>query len=532
MTNQTIRIPIGQSVSGVVNTDTGVTSINLRASTGGGALYNGTHVGDGVYEFTGVASGSYKVFSSSTELTKISWVLVGESGAVLITSDQTIAGVKTFSAQAIFSSGLATNTISERTAGAGVTIDGVLIKDDLNTSGIMALTGTQDVAGLKTFTTNRPEFDSSIPPTTDDQLVDKLYVDTADALALHKAGAETITGAKLWKAASVIDTVNGGTLQQSVYLAPPSNLHFTPKKYVDDIIASYLSGLTVPLSQQSSRTIRVIYDGVFEGGSNPRVELTINNAIASASAGTPVAGKQYYIFVEKNGGETGIGSAGNISSLVDYVHISGQNINTVINGDDTVYTAGALGRVVVKDCALTWTNGATATPSFTNVIFENVLFDINDNSIDFTTCMFLNCRVKGTAGNWTITNCSGTPILADELPSTITGYAPEIIITGLYHQRKLGTLPSIASAGTLTLTYGNSFNITGTTTIANITNTGWTDGSQITLYFEQALTLTNNAVGVGHFALSGGTDFNVTAGSLITLMLRSTLWYEVSRTVN
>jgi len=499
MTNQTIRIPIGQAVLGVVNTDTGVTDINLRLSSGGDAVYTGVHISDGVYEFTGVASGSYKVFTGSTELTKISWVIVGESGAVLITGDQTVAGVKTFSAQAIFSSGLSTNTIAERTAGTGVTIDGVLIKDSLDASGIVAKTGTQTVAGTKTFST-RPEVSSASPPTTNDQLVDKLYTDTADGLALHKAGSETITGAKLWKAGCIIDTANGGTLQQSFYLAPPSNLHFTPKKYVDDIIASYLSGLTVPLSQQSNRFIRVIYDGIFEGGANPRVELSINAALASASAQTPTNTKQYFILVEKNGAETGIGTAANLSSIVDYVHISGQNIGTVINGDDTVFTAGALGRTVIKDCALTWANGATATPSFTNVIFENVLFDINDNSLDFITCIFINCRVKGTTGNYTISNCSGLPLLADELPSTTTGYSPEIVITGEYHQRKLGTLPTIASASTLTLTYGNNFNITGTTTIDNITNTGWTDGSQVTLYCEQSLTFRNNPTGARHFA--------------------------------
>ena len=41
----------------------------------------------------------------------------------------TIAGAKTFSSSAIFSTGLNTDTISENTAATGVTIDGLLIKD-------------------------------------------------------------------------------------------------------------------------------------------------------------------------------------------------------------------------------------------------------------------------------------------------------------------------------------------------------------------------------------------------------------------
>ena len=46
-------------------------------------------------------------------------------------------------------------------------------------------------------------------------------------------------------------------------------------------------------------------------------------------------------------------------------------------------------------------------------------------------------------------------------------------VNGAYNQRRLGTLPTIASANTLTLTYGNTFKISGTTTINNITTTGW-----------------------------------------------------------
>ena len=51
---------------------------------------------------------------------------------VRLTGDQTIAGVKTFS------DGIKTDTIAEETSGTGVTVDGVLIKDNLQTSGIAA----------------------------------------------------------------------------------------------------------------------------------------------------------------------------------------------------------------------------------------------------------------------------------------------------------------------------------------------------------------------------------------------------------
>jgi hypothetical protein len=48
-------------------------------------------------------------------------------------------------------SGIKLDVITEKTATTGVTIDGVLIKDSLDTSGIVAKTGAQTIAGAKTF---------------------------------------------------------------------------------------------------------------------------------------------------------------------------------------------------------------------------------------------------------------------------------------------------------------------------------------------------------------------------------------------
>ncbi len=528
---QTILTPSGEYLTGNTGLLANLSLKDVDPETGDllGNSYPATsHIGNGQYAFGTIPYACYKLYNDATpvpgfhgDTVKGRWIGSSSFSASIITSGTL--------AEARLPTGINANKIADGSVTSaefqylgGVTSD---IQTQLNGKG--NLSGANP-SGQWEFSGAYPLVDNAIPSPTDPRHVTtKDYVDALDLLALHKAGAETITGAKLWKAASIIDTANGGLLQQSVYLAPPSNLHFTPKKYVDDKYNALISGLTIPEAQQSDRTIRVIYDGVFEGGDNPRVELTINDAIASAVAGTPVVGKQYYIFVEKNGGETGIGSAGNVSSLVDYVHISGQNINTVINGDDTAYAVGGLGRTIVKDCALTWATGATATPSFINVIFENVLFDISDNSIDFTTCMFLNCRVKGTAGNWTLTDCSGTPILADELPSTITGYAPEIIITGLYNQRQLGRKgATVASATTITLgSTGNYFRISGTTDIERITTTGWTEGSEITLYFEDVLNLVNAGSGAGHFALEGASNVVTATGTIVKLILEGSVWY-------
>jgi hypothetical protein len=49
------------------------------------------------------------------------------------------------------STSISTDTIAEKTSTAGVTIDGVLIKDSLDTSGIVAKATAQTITGAKTF---------------------------------------------------------------------------------------------------------------------------------------------------------------------------------------------------------------------------------------------------------------------------------------------------------------------------------------------------------------------------------------------
>ena len=69
----------------------------------------------------------------------------GLENVVKLTGDQTIAGVKTFG------DGIKTDTIDEETAGAGVTVDGINLKDNLDTSNIVSKSGNQTIAGVKTF---------------------------------------------------------------------------------------------------------------------------------------------------------------------------------------------------------------------------------------------------------------------------------------------------------------------------------------------------------------------------------------------
>lgn len=94
----------------------------------------------------------------------------------------------------------------------------------------------------------------------------------------------------------------------------------------------------------------------------------------------------------------------------------------------------------------------------------------------------------------------------------------------------------VASAGTLTLgTDGNTFGITGTTTINYITIANWQAGSIITLIFAASLTVTHNAgsvpAGTQAILLSGAGNLSATANDTLTLVNDGTTWREIARCV-
>ena len=95
----------------------------------------------------------------------------------------------------------------------------------------------------------------------------------------------------------------------------------------------------------------------------------------------------------------------------------------------------------------------------------------------------------------------------------------------------------VASGDAVTLGFGgNTFDITGTTTINHINNTNWVVGSVIILHFDGAVVLTHNAGGLtgseANILLSGDTNFTSSAGDALSFVLHdSTNWVEISRNV-
>ena len=90
----------------------------------------------------------------------------------------------------------------------------------------------------------------------------------------------------------------------------------------------------------------------------------------------------------------------------------------------------------------------------------------------------------------------------------------------------------VASAGIMTLgTDGNTFDITGTTTINEILATGWQAGSVLYLQFDGILTVTHNSGGTNDILLGNQANMTTAAGDVLTLFFNGTDWVEISRSV-
>jgi len=94
----------------------------------------------------------------------------------------------------------------------------------------------------------------------------------------------------------------------------------------------------------------------------------------------------------------------------------------------------------------------------------------------------------------------------------------------------------VASADEITLgTDGNYFDVTGTTAINHINNSGWQSGSVVILQFDASVTVTHNAGSPAgseaSILLSGGGNFSATANDTLMLVYDGTTFREVTRTV-
>lgn len=264
----TFTLQIAQDVSDFLKTDeTADVELRSQSDSYASTYVVGTHEGSGVYSFVINHSGVYKVYdtSSATALTSFGEIPIGEGGSVLTTGNQTVGGAKTFSAtatfssQSVFTNGLKTNTISENTAATGVTIDGILLKDNKTTSDICSLSEAQTISGLKTFST-LPQ--SSAVPTAAADLTTKDYVDdtiaSVSSVAYQQgtnirrviANATQISGKVYTSASLALASISSPTatnrftveLEEGVSDANYYNIHYVDHADLQDYIT--ITGLS------------------------------------------------------------------------------------------------------------------------------------------------------------------------------------------------------------------------------------------------------------------------------------------------
>lgn len=128
--------------------------------------------------------------------------------------------------------------------------------------------------------------------------------------------------------------------------------------------------------------------------------------------------------------------------------------------------------------------------------------------------------VSQTTGNSHLWVDDGTLTPSGALPTlNTTGNA---VVDGIF---SAGMGAAVASASAIAPT-GNTFHVTGTTTITSVSGTGITAGTAITIIFDGVLTFTDGS----NLKLAG--NFVTTADDTITLVWDGSNWYEKSRSVN
>ncbi len=362
----TYKLTVGKVSGGNFQPDNAYTDLNLRKSpyTTRESTQTAGAITNGLYEFLNVSDGDYKVYDGNTEQTNFGIIPIGEDQAVTITGNQTVAGTKTFSSQIVVShaDGLKADKIVGYTSAAAVNIAGISLNTDLNTSGIVSTTGSQDISGAKRITTS-------------------LNIDSSGAILNIEAGGIGI-----------------------IEDAPTSGNHIVNKTYADS--------LAITPFQQSPNVVRLIPNGTQETN-----KVYTNYATALYNAWSFAdSTRRMTVMVEGMGtgsAEIAITDAGGGAGFInDYITVRGvSQQQTRLRAPDNTITVTTLGNASYENLTI-FETGGTSAPIFERIVFNNVLFDLDVDSATFTNCEFRNCTViERTAGTVTFgSTCKGSGV--------------------------------------------------------------------------------------------------------------------------
>jgi hypothetical protein len=514
----TFNLAIGQEDTGgeVLVDDSLNAVINLRslANSYATADYYGALVDHGVYTFTSVPEGIYKVYNGTTELTIFGQIQIGQYNAVLLTGNQTIAGVKTFSSQPVFSAGISTDSLSEKTASAGITFNHKAIINQLflTSMGKAFSMGGFDISGLPTT------------PAGSSSATSQTYVES---------NYFKLTGT----VNNITDTTSNFQLRGKGYYmqTPVSPFEFANTKFVRDYVNNYLNNQN---STEQQTETKIIVDYTCTELTNKRYR-TITGGMSSAASYADAASR-IQVVIDGNGNTDGDMETNYnqllVTSLAGYIDIIGIEQSCIVTVEESTYTCAALGRNIFRNITFDNVNDAAGT-TFANAIFFDCKF-INSTgtgspTYTLTNCITYNCSSSGVAVS--LSGCMGNAILdltnnQLRLTSKIVdaGAAYNVLLANgdIQGKRQLGRKGAdITAAASITLGQGNLFVVNGGTTVTTIVTTDWTEGSIVSMIFPDTPTIN---VGGDNIVHPDGS-FTANGGYLYRFQLLSGSWYITNK---
>jgi len=401
---QLFEADAGNSNAMIVSTGKTVT---IRVSPYGSTTYILSEVGStGVYNIATVNDGVYKLYVGGVEQTQFGTFWIGDDAPRF-------------------------DTIAERTAATGVTIDGILLKDSLNASSIMALTGNQTATGIKTFS-SVPKASAAATQTTelirwdeamrlaDDQTATGIKtfssVPKASAAATQTtelirwdetvrtsdtqtglAGNKAWTGVHAFGSNVAITGTLGTTGQVTHYtqpalcsVTPTNDSHYARKKYVDDAIASATGNYT--------DSVNVVW-------CMPEISADIENVAYNtmseciSSFSSPAETNQCLVEIQGTGTSTQYVSCPS-SALIDYVHIRGTGKHICLELGGEVVEATTNHNLKIENCSVfIGANFTTAARTMENLQFINCdIYFYNDITFSGDNGKLHNCILYSASG--------------------------------------------------------------------------------------------------------------------------------------
>ena len=266
------------------------------------------------------------------------------------------------------------------------------------------------------------------------------------------------------------------------------------------------TGIAIDRDSSNNRVIGNVINGFDSTGAGTGIKLLASDAVTRANRYNTVEANT--VVFASSGLGIGISLRSNQgTSTVSYNNI----VNNVITGGTG---SGSYGIQLLNDAGTTDSNilQGNVVRSVTNGIYQGAGVSnsiLTMNKVDVTT-------VTNAYTNNVATDAAKGPLFYNEG----NGFASTGAVYG-------ATGTTIASAAALPLGNGNSFHVSGTTTITSVTPCNAANsGRTVILIFNGVLTVTDGS----NLKLAG--NFVTTADDVLHLVCDGTSWFEVSRAAN